>query len=50
MNQLIILDWHGKMYFYSIFKSWKESIEAQNDYTENATSKIIKSWQSYEGL
>ena len=48
----MILDYHGKVDFYSVFKSWKESIEAQNDsnYTENATSKIIISWQSYEGL
>ena len=52
MNQLMILDFHGKVDFYSIFKSWKESTEAQNDsnYTANATSKIIISWQSYESI
>ena len=38
--------------FLQYFKSWKQSIESQNDvnYTENAKSKMFISWQSYEGL
>ena len=38
--------------FLQYFKSWKESIEGQNDanYIANAKSKMSISWQSYEGL